>query len=155
MPSWISEHEATYDPKGGFIILHGQVIQEDRDQQRIRRNFEDYSLDMRSGVWLRLTNRNWLEFSIRREKGAFILEHKPTPEALLPRHIDYDIATCGDHENLRIVVAGIPVSLTIGIKYLRIVVEGDMPEALSGRLLEEIRTNAEGAVQGRCILEKT
>ena len=155
MPGWISEHEATHDGNGGIIIRRGQLIQQDRGQQRIRRNFEDYSLDMQSGVWRRLTNRHWLEFSIRREKGAFILEHEPTPEALLPRHIEYDIAPCGDHASLRIDVAGIPVSLTIDFKYIRIVVEGDMPEAVSGRLLEEIRTNAEGAVQGRCILEKT
>jgi len=155
MPGWISEHETSYDPKGVITIRHGQLIQEHQGQQRTRRNFEDYSLDMRSGVWQRLTNRNWLEFTIRQEKGLFILENKPTPEALLPRNIEYDIAPCADHEILRVIVAGVPVSLTLGIKYLRIVVEGDMPEALLGHLAEEIRANAESAVHGRCILEKT
>jgi hypothetical protein len=155
MPGWISKHEATYDPNGGIIVRRGELIQGDHGQQRIRRNYEEYSLDMRSGVWRRLTNRNWLEFSIRREKGAFILEKEPTPQALLPRHIEYDIAPCRDHESLRIVVAGIPVSVTIRMGYIRIVIEGEMPEALSGRLLEEIRSNAEGVAQGRCILVKT
>lgn len=127
MPGWISEHEASYDWTRGITIRHGQLIQEWEGQQRIRRNFEDYSLDMRSGVWQRLTNRNWLEFSIRREKGLFDLEHRPKPEALLPRHVEYDMAPSEDDEDLRIIVAGIPVSLTLGINYIRIVVEAECP----------------------------
>jgi hypothetical protein len=154
MPVWISEHEASYDSTGVITIRGGQLVQEYQGQQRIRRNFEDYSFQIKSGVWQRLTNRNWLEFSIRREDGLFVLEHRPKPEALLPRHIEYDIAPSEDDENLRIIVSGVPVSLKIGVRYIRIVIEGNMPELLSGHLAEEIRANAEAAIQHNCILEE-
>ncbi len=58
MPGWLSEHEASYDPTGIITIRGGQVIQEHDAQQRIRRNFEEYALDIKSCAWQRLTNRN-------------------------------------------------------------------------------------------------
>lgn len=154
MPGWISEHEASYDSNGLITIRRGHIVQEYRSQQRICNNFEDYSLDVTSGVWRRLTNRNWLEFSIRREDGLFVLEHRPKPEALLPQYIEYDIAPSEDDEKLPIIVSGVPVSVKIGVRYIRIVIEGDIPETLLGHLVEEIRANAEVAVQRRCVLEK-
>jgi hypothetical protein len=57
-------------------------------------------------------------------------------------------------EDARVIVAGVPVSLTVGVKHIKVVVEGDMPEALSARMAEEIRANTEAAVQRRCILEQ-
>jgi hypothetical protein len=99
MPGWISEHEASYDEKEMITIRRGQVIQEHGNNQRIRRNFEDYALDLKSWVWQRLTNRNWLEFSIRQEEGLFVLEHRPKPEDLLPRHIDHAIVPCHGQED--------------------------------------------------------
>jgi hypothetical protein len=154
MPGWISEHEASYDPTGIITIKGGQVVREYGGQQRIRRNFEHYALDMRSWVWQCLTNHNWYEFSIRQEEGLFVLERRPKPEALLPRNIEHAIVPCEGEEDARVIVAGVPVSLTVGIKYIEVVVEGDMPQALSARLTEEIRANTEAAVQRRCILER-
>jgi hypothetical protein len=154
MPGWISEHEASYDREGVITIRRGQVIQGHSNHQQTRRNFEDYALDMKSWVWQRLTNRNWLEFSIRQEKGLFVLEHRPKPEALLPRDIEYTIVPCEGQEDARIIVAGVPVSLTLGVKYIEVVVEGHMPAALAAGVAEAIRTNAEATVQRRCILEQ-
>lgn len=82
MPGWISKQGASYDSKGVITIRAGQLVQEYEGEQRIRRNFEDYALDVKSGVWQRLTNRNWHELSICREEGLFVLEHRPKPEAL-------------------------------------------------------------------------
>jgi hypothetical protein len=153
MPGWISEHEASYDPTGIITIKGGQVVREYGGQQRLRQNFEDYALNMWSWVWQRLTNRNWREFSIRQREGLFVLEQSPKPEALLPRHLEHAIVPCEGEEDARVIVAGVPVSLTVGVQYIEVVVEGDMPGALSAQLAEEIRANAEAAVQRRCILE--
>jgi len=153
MPGWISKHEASYDPTGIITVKGGQVVREYGGKQRIRRNFEDYALNLRSWVWQRLTNRNWQEFSIRQQDGLFVLEQSPKPEALVPRHIEHVIVPCKGEEDARVIVAGVPVSLTVGVQYIEVVVEGDMPGALSAKIAEEIRANTEAAVQRRCILE--
>jgi hypothetical protein len=153
-PGWISEHEASYDQKGIITIRRGQVIRERDGHQRTRRNLEDYALDLKSWVWQRLTNRNWLEFSIRQEEGLFVLGHRPKPEALLPRDMEHTIVPCEGGEDARVIVAGVPVSFTLGVKYIEVVVEGDMPAGLAGRMAEQIRTNAEAAIQRRRILEQ-
>lgn len=117
MPGWISKHEASYDPTGIITIKGGQVVRERGGKQQILRNFEDYALHMTSGVWQRLTNRNWHEFSIRQQEGLFVLKQSPKSEALLPRHIEHVIVLCEDEEDARVIVAGVPVSLTVGVQY--------------------------------------
>jgi len=118
MPGWISKHEASYDSKGIVTIRGGQLVQEHGTQQQIRRNFEDYALHINSHTWKRLTNRNWREFSIRQEKGAFVLEHDPKPETLLPRGIEYTSVPQGTDEDSRFLVAEVPVSLTVGVTHI-------------------------------------
>ena len=46
------------------------------------------------------------------------------------------------------------MSLTVGVQYIEVVVEGDMPGVLSAQIAEEIRANTEAVVQCRCILEQ-
>jgi hypothetical protein len=154
MPGWISEHEASYDSKTMVTIRGGQVVQERGGRQRIRRNFEDYALNMKSGVWQRLTDRNWQEFCIRQEKGAFVLEQRPKAEALIPRDVEHSILPCEGNEDARFVVAGVPVSLTIDIMHIDLIVEGNLPAPLSARLVEEIRANTEATIKRSCILEQ-
>lgn len=153
MPGWISEHDASLDSKGIIKVRRGKVLELSGGKERSRPNYEDYALDTKNWVWNRLTNRNWREFSIRQEKGAFVLDQKPKPEVLFPEDIDHDVMPHKKQESARIVVAGVPVSLTIDIVRIRVVIEGDMPEVLSDRLAEAIRANAEAAIQRRCILE--
>ena len=83
-----------------------------------------------------------------------MLEHRPKPEALIPRDIDHAIVPCEGKEDARVIIAGVPVSLTLGIKYIEVVVEGHMPAARQLGVAEAIRTNAEATVQRRCILEQ-
>jgi hypothetical protein len=90
----------------------------------------------------------------QQQEGLFVLEQSPKPEALLPRHIEHAIVPCDGEEDARVIVAGVPVSLTVGVQYIEVVVEGDMPGALSAQIAEEIRANTEAAVQRRCILEQ-
>jgi hypothetical protein len=153
MPGWISEHRASLNWKGVIKIRRGQILDYLDGKQRLRRNYEDFALDTKTWVWKRLTNRKWREFSIRREKGAFIGKNEPKPQDLFPTDGEPDVMQCKDKEDARIVVEGIPVSITIGISRIQVVVEGNMPEKRVARLAETLRANAEAAVQSRCILE--
>lgn len=153
MPGWLSKHEACYGPEGIITVRGGQVIREHCGQQRLRRNFEDYMLDLGSGVWQRLTNRNWRQFLISQEGGLFVLKQKPEPRTLLSLNIEHTVVPCEGDEDARFILAGVPVSLTIGIKYIEIVIEGDMPESLAARFAAEICAKTETAIQRKCVLE--
>jgi hypothetical protein len=153
MPGWISEHRASLNWKGVVKIRRGQILNYLDGKQRLRRNYDDFALDTKTWVWQRLTNRKWREFSIRREKGAFIGKNKPKPQDLFPTDVDPDVMQCKDKEDARIIVEGIPVSITICINCIQVVVEGNMPDERVALLAETIRANAEAAVQSRCILE--
>jgi hypothetical protein len=153
-PGWIFKHQASYDPKGIITIRGGQVIDERGGQQRFQRNFEDYTLDTTSWAWLSLTSRKWRQFSITQESGLFILEHKPKPETLLPRNIEHTVVPCKDEEGFRVIVGGVPVGLTVGVRSIDIVIEGAMAEPLVARLAAEIRANTETAIRRACVLER-
>jgi hypothetical protein len=153
-PGWISRHQASYQPEGIITIRGGQVTHEHGGRQRFHRNFEDYTLDTRSWVWQRLTSRNWRQYSIFQESGLFVLEHHPKPETLLPRNIEHSVVSCKGEEDARVIVAGIPVSLTVGVTSIDIVIEGPMPDPLAARLAAEIRGNAEAAIRRTCTLEQ-
>jgi hypothetical protein len=154
MPGWVSEHEAEFDPAGVITIRGGEVIEEAEGGQRFRRNVEEYALDIRSGDWRRLTNRNWRQFAICREdRGWFVLEHDPGPEALVPRSLEPQVEPGNDSDRVRIVLGGVPVSLTTDASEIRIIVEGELPGETALRMAEEVRANVEAAIQCRCVLE--
>lgn len=44
--------------------------------------------------------------------------------------------------------------VTAGVSEIEIIVEGDLPMELAGRVAEQIRANVEAAIQRRCVLEK-
>ncbi len=155
MPGWISEHEASFDPAGnGITIKGGQLIREQNGKQQFRRNFEDYELDLNTFVWRRLTNRNWREFSIRQEKGAFLLEHRPKLKVILPSNIELIQILDGKDECARFLAAGTPISMTIRITHIEIIVEGNLSDAALGVIVEEIRANTEEAIQRHCLLRE-
>ena len=155
MPGWISKHDASWDRLKRIITVKGgQVVQERAGRQRICRNYEDYALDLQTRAWHRLTNRNWREFSIRQEKGVFMLEQKPKIEAILPKGVKFT-GLSPERGEARFIVAGVPVSLKIGIRSIRIVVEGNLPAALSAQMVEDIRANAESVIRRPCVLEES
>jgi hypothetical protein len=151
MPGWVSKHTASY-ARQEITIRGGQLVQEKNGRQRLLRNFEDYALDVRSWTWRRLTNRNWREFSIRQEKGAFVLDRTPRVEAILPPMCP--VVPCEGHEDARIIVAGIPLTLTINVMDTDVVVQGELPTATLARVVEDIRSRTEAAIQSPCILEQ-
>jgi hypothetical protein len=153
-PGWVFKHEARLDSEGVITIRGGEVIEEQGGECRCRRNLEDYALNIRSGVWSRLTNRNWRQFSIRQEDhGLFVLESHPELEHLLPRRVEYTVEPSEDCDRTRIAIGGVPVSITVGVSDIEIIVEGDLPDALAVRVAEEVRANTEVATRCRCVLE--
>ncbi len=162
MPGWISEHEAEVDLQGIITIRKGQVIEEVAGKQRFRQNLEDYSLDTRSGVWRQVTKRNWQQFSVRREDRKQLLwNERAQPvgrrleiEAFLPVNLEYAVLPGHESDDVRIVVDGVTVSVKRAVSKIEITVEGQLPEKLSLSLAEEIRTKAEAAVGGRCLVER-
>lgn len=118
MPGWISKHEANHGQAGIITIRSGQRVQQRDSEQQICRNLEDYALDLNSRIWRRITDRNWHEFSIRQEKGAFVLDGRPNPEALLPRNVEHVILPSEGDADVRFLVAGVVVSLTIHVTAL-------------------------------------
>jgi hypothetical protein len=154
-PGWVFKHEADVTPDGGIIIWGGEVIEERDGERRYRRNVEEFALDTRSGAWRRLTSRNWLQFSIRQEdRGLFVLEQRPAREQLFPRGVEYTVEPCEDWNRIRFVVRGVPVSVSVEVSDIEIIVQGELPEKLAGRIAEEVRGNAEAAIQRRCVLER-
>src|SRR5262245_28223962 len=154
MPGWIFKHEASFDLERTITIRGGKTNEEQDGEIRFRHNVEEYALDIRSGTWRRLTDRNWPQFSIKPEDGdRFAPERYPKVEDLWPRNIEHAVIACDDRRQSRIVVEGVTVSITISPRNIEVIAEGKLPDDLVLRVAEEIRANAEAAIQHRCILE--
>jgi len=154
MPGWVFKHEAAFDSERTITIRGGETHDESCGRIRLRRNIEEFALDIRSWTWRRLTNRNWPQFSIRQEDGElFVLKLCPKLEDLWPRNIEHAVTPCEDWNRSRIVVEGVTVSITLGIREIEVIVEGELPEDLPLRVAEEIRANAEATIRRRCVLE--
>lgn len=153
-PGWIFKHQADLDANAVIKIWGGEVIQLRDGKQRYRRNFDDYSLDTNSWTWVRTTDRKWRQVSIRQENGGlFIQDGRPKPEALLPPNIDCVRTSCDEWNGVRIIVEGVAVTLTVGVSFIDLIIEGDLSAETSARLVEEIRHNAEAATGSRCIFD--
>lgn len=154
MPGWISNHEAHVGPEGRITVRGGSVFSEQNGEWRFRRNFEEYELDPSSMVWRLLTKRNWRQFQIRQEnRAAFAYEDRPEPKSLLPRGIECGEAACKEWNQCVFDVEGIPISLTVGVSRIEIVVEGDLPEEMGMRIAQGVLTRAEESTHRKCILE--
>jgi hypothetical protein len=157
MPGWISEHEAEVNADGIVLIRGGDVFEKRGDRWRRRRNLEEYALDVRSGVWGRVTNRNWPQFTIHRADRK-VFDERPEPEHLLPRTVDYVVLPRTKEqpeENVLVIaVEGLPVVVTVEFDEIWIVVQGELPDELLLRVAEEMRSAAEAAIQQPCIFER-
>jgi hypothetical protein len=154
-PGWLFKHEAEIDTQRVITVRGGEVVEEQNGKPRFRRNVEEYALDIRSGVWRRLTNRNWRQYSIcQQDRGLFVLEQSPDRETLLPRSIEYTVEPCEDWNSIRFIVGGVPVSVTVEVSDIEIIIEGELPDDITSRIVEDVRANAEAAIQRRCFLEQ-
>jgi hypothetical protein len=154
MPGWLFRHEAEADAQRTIIVRGGEIIEDRGDEQRFRRNVEEYALDTQSWLWCRLTNRRWRQFSIRQEDhGLFVLEQDPPREALLPRNIPHTVEPGEDERRLRFLVQGVPVTVLITASAIEVIIEGQLPDDLASRIAEEVRANAAAAIDRPCVLE--
>jgi hypothetical protein len=154
-PGWVSEHEAEVTPDGVITIRGGQVFEEHDGKRWYRRNVDEFALDSWSGVWRRLTNRNWPQFAIRqKDRGCFVLEQRPEREQLLPRGVEHTAEPCEDWRRIRFVVQGVPVFVAIEVSVIEVMIEGELPEEIAVRIAEEVRANAEATIQRRCLVQR-
>jgi hypothetical protein len=154
-PGWVFGHKARSDPDGAITIRGGEVFEERDGERRSRRNVEEFALNTRSGVWRRLTARDWQQYAIHQENhGLFVLEHNPAPERLYPSSIEHTPEPCEDRDGIRFSIRGVPVSVTVSVGAIEIIIEGKLPDEVSERVAEEVRTNVEAAIKQPCVLQR-
>lgn len=154
-PGWIHDHASDLDQNGVITVRGGQIVREQNGKQVFQRNFDEYSLNVRSREWRRVTNRKWHQFNVRQEDGKpFLLERDLQIEALLPDGAKVLGESSFNPKFIRIEVGGVPIALTVGIRDIEIVVEDDLPEAALSELAQRVRAKAEGAIHQPCVLKK-
>jgi len=62
---------------------------------------------------------------------------------------------CEEWNAALIVVEGVPVSLTVEISEVQVIVQGNLRDDLAARLVEEIRANLEAFVGNPCAVEES
>jgi len=154
VPGWIHKHRAEIHPDG-TLAIHGGIVVVERDgKQRFRRNVEEYTLDANSLIWRRLTNRNWLQFSIRQENGRwFDWRKQMNGERLVPDAFENTVDPRTDWRRARFLAQGVPVSIAIEGRKIEVIIEGDLPLELVGCITEGVRANAEAILQVPCVLQ--
>jgi hypothetical protein len=153
IPGWISDHEAESSAEGIITVRGGKVIGGADGKQRCRRNLEEYTLNLQSRVWQRTTNRNWRQFSVCRKDGKRLGE-EPEPESLLSRGIEHTVVPCEEWNGALIVVEGVPISLSVDVSEVQMIVRGNLQGDMATRVMEEIRANLEASIESACILEE-
>jgi hypothetical protein len=153
-PGWIFKHTADFDQNATITIRGGQI--DPGGKKSFRHNVEDFALDVETGIWRRLTNRNWLQFSIRQaDWNLFVLECGVEMEALLPSDVECSFDPDKDLNYARLMVRGVPISLTTRSIYtIDIIIEGALPPDVIQRVVETIRSNAEKAIHRQCVVEQ-
>jgi hypothetical protein len=71
-PGWIFGHAAELAADDSAIVVRGgqRVVTSVNGTSRIVDNADDWSLDLSSSTWSRLTNRRWQEFELARADGT-------------------------------------------------------------------------------------
>jgi hypothetical protein len=148
-PGWIFGHSAELDDDAVITVRGGEIIGE----QFSRQNFDDYVFETQTGVWRRLTNRNWQQFRIRQQDGQlFALERAPDIDELLPQRASSVVQPIDDVVGWRFEIEGVTVSLRSRCSAIELVIEGDLPANHSHAIAEEVRGKAEAAINCPCVL---
>jgi hypothetical protein len=115
--------------------------------------YPDYALDVGSGVWRRLTNRNWRQFSICQEDGSlFVLNNDVKLKDLIPEGLERRAGTDGSYREGRFLVRGVPIRAIAGVRLIEIVVEGEMPEEINRDMPKVFRSRVETLCKKKCVL---
>lgn len=157
MPGWISRHEAELGPDGRIVIRGGDVMRLRDGKQLFRRNVEEFSFDP-SGQWVRLTHRNWREFSIGPDPSGMLpyrlRQCSSTVDEFLPTEVPHQVLEADEWNQRLLTVEGVRVAITLNSFDLRVLIEGMLSDNLISRLLEDIRKRVEAFSGGSCALEE-
>lgn len=153
-PGWIFEHAAELSAHGIVNIRGGQRVELRGEKQRFKRNNEEFSFDIRTGAWTQTTSRNWPQWSIGQEDGGvFVLEHGMRMRDLVPEGLERISTTGESHREARFLMRGVPIRIIVGVKWIEIIAEGDLPEPLCLEVPEVFRARIEALCKRKCIVE--
>ena len=157
-PGWVFKHQLTADKDGVITLRDGEVWEPRNGEPRFRRNFDDYSFDTRSGVWQRLTHRNWHQFRVRLEDGDwFPMESSIKPEDLFPEPCSGAefLGVSDEHPGQGVFrMEHFLVIITFGHQDVEVVVHDNVPVEKAARLAEVVRAKAEQLIGKPLALDK-
>jgi len=154
MPGWMAKHTAGLEGET-IRVAGGEVVLKRDGREVYRPNIEEFALDIASGSWRRLTNRNWRQFAICMEdRRMFDMERWPKPKLLLPEGVEYSLVECDSLLGAQIAVRDARIVISVEISEIRILVEGDLPAELVRRLVESVRSRAQSTVGDACSVEE-
>jgi len=153
-PGWIFKHTADLLAETVISVRGGQLVELKDGKQKFTRNNDVFSLDLKTGTWTQTTNRNWRQWSIRQEdRGLFILDHEVRIRDLIPQGVECIPSTEETKGEARFLVRGVPIRVIAGVRWIEIVAEGDLPEALYGEVAEVFRRRIESLCKKKCVVE--
>jgi len=122
----------------------------------MRKNLEDYSLDLSSMRWQQITQRNWKEFLVRLGQRK-LLNHAVWMTALeqvIPTDVAVSVLPEAEWNHITFVVEGVAVSMRWEHDSISIVVEGALEADLVRRIVDEIRGKFERVVDAACVVDE-
>lgn len=153
-PGWIFEHATELLANSIISVRGGQRVELKDGKQRFKRNNEEYSLDIATGAWTQITNRNWPQWSIGQEGGGvFVLDHAVHVGDLVPPGVERIPATEESYGEARFLLRGVPIRVIAGVRWIEIVAEGELPEQLCREVPETFRRRVEALCKKKCVVE--
>lgn len=153
-PGWIFEHTAELSANQLIRIRGGQWVELRNGKQRFKRNNEEFSFDTSTRAWTQTTTRNWSQWSIGQEDGGFfVLDHDVRVRDLVPPGVELISAAEESHNEARFFLRGVPIRVIVGVRWVEIIAEGELPEELCGKVPEAFRSRVEALSKKKCELE--
>jgi hypothetical protein len=153
-PGWIYEHAAEVSTEDIIHIRGGQIVAVKNGKQRSTRNNEEFSLNLKTGVWTRTTNRNWPQWSIAQEDGGlFLLDHAVEIKNLVPPGLERIRESDEKYREARFLLRGVPIRVIVGVSAIEIVAEGVLPEEIRHDIPGVFRSRVEMLCKKKCVVE--
>jgi hypothetical protein len=152
-PGWIFGHAAELSTGAVINVRDGQVVEFKDGKQLFRRNNEEFSLDTKTGVWTQTTNRNWQQWSIGQDDGGlFLLDHEVRVLDVIPQGLERLPAKDDSRREARFLVRGVPIRIIAGVKWIEIVVEGDLPDEICHEIQAVLRKRMQTLCKKSCVV---
>jgi hypothetical protein len=154
-PGWIFNHAANASSDGVITIRGGDKVVNRDGEECCLRNFEDFALDLNSGVWCQITSRHWRQLSIylENQRGVELDVDLPSAEALVPAILARSIQQTENSRSIQFIVEGVPATLKTETSNIELVIQGQLAEMAALRLAEYVRSKTEELVGQSCVLK--